>query len=117
MKAVGILHDKFTTPHQTKTGPDFIAKFRLNLVQIEGHLTIGADDPTNQVGDHFFVSRPQAKVPVVTIFEPDEFLAVNLPATALLPQFRGTGDGKKKLLRSRPIHFFANDRFDLSNHL
>jgi hypothetical protein len=36
VKTVGILHDELATPHQTKTGPDFIAEFRLNLIQIEG---------------------------------------------------------------------------------
>ena len=99
VKAIGILHDELATPHQTKPGPDFIAEFRLNLVQIEGQLAVGAHDPTHQVGDHFLVRRTQAKVPLVTVFEPDEFLAVNEPATALLPQFCGTGDRKKKLLR------------------
>ena len=117
VKAIGILHDELTTPHQTKPRPNFIAKFCLNLVQIEGHLAIGTHDSTHQVGDHFLVCRTQAKVPLVTVFEPDEFLAVNLPATALLPQFCGTGDGKKELLRSRSIHLFANDGFDLSNDL
>jgi hypothetical protein len=32
----GILHDELATPHQTKSGPDFIAEFRLNLVQVKG---------------------------------------------------------------------------------
>src|SRR6056297_1242931 len=36
VKRIGILHNEFAPPHETKTRPDLIAKLGLNLIQIEG---------------------------------------------------------------------------------
>ena len=36
MKRVGIFHDEFAGPHDTKPRPDFIAKLGLYLEQVDG---------------------------------------------------------------------------------
>jgi hypothetical protein len=67
IKAVRIFHNEFASTHEAKPGPDFITKFGLDLVAVEGQLTIGADFAPEQIRDHFFVGWPKTKVAVMPV--------------------------------------------------
>src|SRR6266850_590290 len=109
VEAIGIFHDELAPTHQPKPGSDLIAKFRLDLVEHERQLAIGADFPSHQIGDHFLMGGSQAKIALVAIFQPHHLLAHEFPPPALLPQFRWLDRRQQQLLRPGAVHLFAND--------
>ena len=94
VKAIGIFHDELPAAHQTEARPHFITKFRLNLIEIERQLAVGAHRAPNEIGDYFLVGRAQAKIALVTVFEAHQFFTVDLPTATLLPQLGRRGDGQ-----------------------
>src|SRR5690242_7371052 len=69
VKAIGILHDEFPPSHEPESRADLISKFGLDLVEIERKLTIGTHFSPEEIGNDFFMSRAQAKIPLVPILE------------------------------------------------
>ena len=55
--------------------------------------------------------RAEAEVPLVAIFEPEQLLAVKVPAAGFLPQLGGGRDRHQHFLRARPVQLFADDLF------
>ncbi len=84
VKAVGVLHDELTSPHQSEAGPDFVAKLCLDLIEVQRHLSIGADFASEEVGDHFLVGRSQTEVALVAIFKAEEFFAIEVSIVPFL---------------------------------
>ena len=60
--------------------------------------------------------RPVAKLGTVAIFQAQHLVAHRLPAARLLPQLGGLDAGHEALHRTRCIHLFAHDVFDLCQH-
>ncbi len=100
--------------HQAEARADFIAELRLDLIEIQRHLPIGTNFPPEEIGDDFFMRRPQAEIALVPVFESEQFLAVEIPAAGFSPEFCGRGHGHQQFLRSGAVHFFANDVFNLA---
>ncbi len=116
VEAVRIFHDEFAAAHQSKAWTDLVAEFGLDLIEIQRHLPVGANFPAEEIGDHFLVCRPEAEIALVPVLEPEQLLAIEVPASGFSPQLRRRGDGHEQFLRSRPIHLFANDAFDFTEH-
>src|ERR1051325_1205278 len=85
MKAVGVLHDEFAPAHESEARPHLVAKFGLDLIQIERQLAVRAHDAAHEIGDDLFVRGTETEIALVAVFEAKELLAVNLPTAALLP--------------------------------
>ena len=115
VKGIRVLHDEFSGPHDAKARSDLIPKFGLDLVENERHLSIRSDLFSGDVRHDLLMGRPQAEVPIVSIFQPAQFLSIGLPAMALLPNLCGLDKGKQDLNGAGTVHLFANDRLDLSN--
>ena len=115
VERVGVLHDELAPAHQPEARPDLVPELGLDLVEVRRELPVGADLAPHQVGDHFLVRRPEAEVPLVPVLEPEELLAIEVPAPGLLPELRRRGDRHEDLLRPRLVQLFADDAFDLPN--
>ena len=116
IETVGVLHAEFPAAHHPETGADLVAEFRLDLIEIYRKLPVGFDLVADQIGDHLLVGRPETVLPVMTIPEAEQFLAVMDPASRFLPEFRRLHHGQKDLLGSGPVHLLPDDLFDLADH-
>ena len=116
MKAVRVFHGEFTSTHDAKAGPYFVPKLGLNLVGEQRQLPIGFDLAANDVGDHFFVCGAVAEFAVVPVFEPQEFLAVQFPSSAFLPQFGRLDAGQEHFLAANAVHFLADNLLHFFQH-
>ena len=114
VEAVGVLHDKLAAPDEPEAGPDFVPELHLDLIQVQGELAVGVDFPPHQVGDHLFVGGAETAIPAVAVLEAQQFLAVNLPAPRLLPQFGRLHGGEQHFLGSGPVHFLPDDGLHLA---
>ena len=115
VEGVGVLHDEFAAAHQAETGPDFVAEFSLDLVEIEGQLPVGADLPADDVGDHFLVGRPHAELGLLAVLEPQQLLAVIVPAPGFLPQLGRHHRRHEQFDGARARHLFADDVLHLAD--
>ena len=109
VKGVGVLHDEFAAAHQPEAGPDFVAEFGLNLIQINGQLAVRAHFAAHQVGDDFLMGGAHAVVAVVAVFKAQQFLAVKIPTARFLPQVGGLHGGHEHFLGAGAVHFLAHD--------
>ncbi len=115
VEGVGVLHDELAPAHEPEARADLVAELRLDLVEVHRQFAVRADVAADEVGDHFLVRRPEAEVAVVAVLHPQQFLAVLLPAAALLPQFGGAEGRHQDLLRAGAVHLLAHDLFDLAH--
>ena len=102
VKAVGILHQKFTRPHDAEAGTDFIPEFDVYLVEGEGQLPVRGHLVFDQLGYDLFVGGAEAELAVVAVLEAQQFLAVNIPPSGLLPELRGLDKGEGDLQGALP---------------
>ena len=109
IKAVAVLHNEFPAANETEARSYFVPEFRLNLIEIEGQLAVGMHFPAHQVGNNLFVGWTKTVIPVMAIFEPQEFFAIDLPAARFLPEFRGLDRRQQDFLGAGPVHFFSNN--------
>ncbi len=72
--------------------------------------------PAHQIRNHLFVSGAEAEIPGVPVLEAQQFLAVNMPAAGLLPEFSGLHRGQEHLLGAGPVHLLAHDVFDFPEY-
>ena len=69
VEAVGVFHQKLTPAHHAEAWPDFVAEFGLDLVNVQRQLFVAGEIAPHQVGDDFFVRRPQAVFALVPVKE------------------------------------------------
>ena len=89
MEGVGVFHQEFASAHHAETRADFVAEFALDLEEVDGQLFVRAQVAAHQIGNHFFVRRPQAVVALVAVLDAQQLRPVLLPAPRFLPQFGG----------------------------
>ena len=120
MEGVGVLHDEFTTAHQTEAGPDLIPELGLNLIKVHRQLPVGPQHFPRQGGDHLFMGGTEAEFAALAILQvKHDSLAgcVALPATAAFPEFRGMQLGQQRLQGAGPVHLLPHDGGDALQHL
>ena len=114
MEAVGVLHDEFAGPHHAEARPDLVTELELDLVEVDGQLTVAAQLATGDVGDDLLVGRAVDVAAVVPVGDAQQLRAVFHPAPGFLPQL-GRLDGRHQdFKRPRPVHLLADDRLDLA---
>src|SRR5215831_4191540 len=86
VKGIAVLHDELAAAHQAEARTDLVTEFRLDLKDIQRQLFVAGDDLPDDVGHDFFMRRTQTEVCLLPILEPQELLAIELPAPALVPQ-------------------------------
>ena len=116
IEAIGVLHAELPGSHNSEPRPDFITEFRLDLVEIKGKLSIRLYFIAYQGGNHLFMCRADAVIPVMPVFEAQEFLSIHMPPPRLPPELGRLHGRKKDLLGARPVHLFADDVFHLPDH-
>src|SRR4029077_18283645 len=116
VERVAVLHDELAATHETEARAYLVSELHLDLVEVERHITVGTHVAAHQIRHHLLVRRPKAEVAVVAILEPQQLLAVAVPAAALLPELGGTDGGQQDLLRAGARHLFADDALDLAQH-
>ena len=57
MKGVSVFHREFPSPHHAESRSALVAKLGLNLVKIDGQLTVTLHFPAEQIGNYFLVGR------------------------------------------------------------
>jgi len=67
IERIGVLHDELTGAHDTESGPDFIAKLGLYLVEIDRQLLVAAQFPARNIGDDLLVGGAEAVIAAVSI--------------------------------------------------
>ena len=87
VEGVGVFHQEFASAHHAKARPDFVAEFGLDLIDVQRQLFVAGQIATHQVGDDFFMRRPQAVFALVPVKEAQQFGAIVLPAPGFLPEF------------------------------
>ena len=92
MERVGIFHQEFARAHHAKAWAHFVTELGLDLEEVQRQLFVRAQLVTDQIGDHFFMRWAEDEWTIATIGNTQQFRTVLLPATALLPQFRGLND-------------------------
>src|SRR5690625_147886 len=101
VKAVTILHQKFPRAHQSKTRPDFISEFHLDLVKILRKIPIARNLVADQRSDDFLVRRPEHLLHFLLLFRfrrsiPNRihYLTRRIPARTFLPQLSRMESGQ-----------------------
>ncbi len=113
VKGIGILHDELPAPHQAETGSCLVPVFGLNLIQVQGKLTVGGYIVPNHVGKDFLMGGSQAEIPAVPVLETPEFRPVSEPSSRLHPQLCRLYGGHVDLLPPLGIHFLSDNIFNL----
>ena len=111
VEGVGVLHDELAPAHEPEARPHLVAELDLDLVEILRQIAVRAHLAADQVGDHLLVRGPEAEVPPVAVLQPEQRLAVLVPAPALLPQLGGDHGRHEHLLGPGTVHLVAHDRF------
>ena len=79
IERVGILHNKFTTTHQTEPRTNFITKLGLDLIEINRQLAIRLDVTANNIGNHLFMGRSHTEIALMPILETKQFATIESP--------------------------------------
>src|SRR5882672_8840991 len=116
VEGVAVLHGEFAPAHDTEARPDLVSELGLYLVEMYRQLTVAADFPPRQIGNHFLVRGADAEIPVVAILEAQQLGPVFLPAPGLLPQLGRLHSRHEQLDRPGAVHFLAYDGLDLAHH-
>ncbi len=98
MERIAVFHNKLARSHNPETGPEFIAKFSLDLVKIHRQLAIAVQFIACDVGDHLFVRRPVDEVAVVPILHFQHLAFHRVDPTRFLPQFGGLNGWHQEFL-------------------
>ena len=116
IEAVRVFHNELARAHQPKTRANFIPKLGLNLVKIDGGLSIRLQLRRGQRGDDLLVRRAKQPFAVFAIAHFKEDICRLLVSAAGLPDFRRLHGRHQYFQRARAIHFLADDGFDLSQN-
>src|ERR1700693_5849135 len=76
IKTISVFHDKLPSAHQAKPGTDFIAEFRLNLIEDLWENLIGADLVPDNIGNDLFMGRADTEITVMTVLETEKLFAI-----------------------------------------
>ena len=113
VEGIGVFHDKFAAAHEAETRTDFVAVFILHLPQGDRHLLVRTQFIADQGRNQFFVSRTEAEMIAMAVFQFEHFRTISIPAARFMPDFSGLHDGHHDFLGADVFHFFADDGFDL----
>jgi hypothetical protein len=115
VERVRIFHYEFAAAHQTKTWTNFIAIFRLDLIETCRQIAIRFDVVSNIIGDDLFVGGTQTEIVTVSIFKLEKAVAHLFPSICFLPEFGRLYHRHQNLLGAALVQLFANNALKLAN--
>ena len=113
VEGVGVLHDELAPAHEAEAGTDLVPELGLDLVEAHRQLPVALDVPAHDVRDHLLVGGAEDEVALVPVLDPQELLAVALPALGLLPQLGRLDRRHLELGRADGVELPADDRHQL----
>ena len=115
VEGVRVLHDELAAAEQTETRAHLVAELRLDLIERDRKVAIGAQLAAHEHRDDLLVRRAEAEVAIVAVLEAREFGAVEIPSARLLPDFGRLDDRHHHLLAADAVHLLAHDVLDLDD--
>ena len=109
VERIGIFHDEFPCPHDTKPGAALVTKFGLNLVEVGRKLLVAGIFAAHQIGNHLFMGRAEAKVTFVAVLNAQQLRTHGVPAPGFMPQLGGLDHGHGDFHGAGLVHFVANN--------
>ncbi len=67
VERIGIFHQEFTRAHHAETRTHFIAELPLNMVEVERQVFVRAHIRTENIRDHFLISRSEEHFALLTV--------------------------------------------------
>ena len=114
IERIRIHHDKFAAPHDTVARPDFVAVFRIDLIDKDRQLFIRGKAVAHESRKRFFRSRAHDHILSASRFGAQHFRSHRLPSPALFPQIARLNDRRFYFKDARGIELFADNRFRFS---
>ncbi len=134
VEGVAVLHGELAAPHEAETRAPLVAELGLDLEEVHGQLLVAAHVLAHDVGDDLLVRGAQAEVVELALVrrlaplapfrelglglpvaEPQQLVAVELPAPALLPQLRRQHRGHEQFLAAVLGQLLADDLLELAD--
>ena len=94
VERVGVLHHELATTQQAGAGTRLVAVLRLDLVDRERQVLVGAVEVLDDEGEHLLVRRTEQVVVALAVLQPEDVGAVLRPPTGRLVGSRGSRAGK-----------------------
>src|SRR5262249_24442948 len=116
IEGIGILHQELATAHDAEARANFVAELPLYVIEHPRQLTITLHSIAKDICDELLIRRTVDHLALVAIDDAQHFLAINIVAARLLPEFCGLDRGHKYFLTSRAILLLANDVLDALQH-
>jgi len=69
VEGIGVLHQELAGSHDAESGPNLVAEFELDLIEIDRQLLVAAQFPPRDVGDHFLVRGAVGEVARMPVLE------------------------------------------------
>jgi hypothetical protein len=113
VERVRVLHGELAPAHEAEARPHFVAEFGLDLIEVDGELPVRVERVAHGVGDDLLGRRPVDEVALVAVFDPQQLLAVALPAPRLHPQLAGVNGRPEELDGAGAVHLLADDGLEL----
>lgn len=115
VEGVGVLHDELAATQQPGTGASLVAVLRLDLVDRQRQVLVGAVEILDGEGEHLLVGGAEQQVGALAVLEPEEVVAVLRPPAGRLVGLARQQRGEAQLLAD-PVHLLADDALDAAQH-
>ena len=112
-EGVCVLHDELAAAHQACAGAEFVAVFGLDLIQGDRQILVRGVHVLDEQGEHLLVGGSQQVVGLVSVLEPEDVVAILLPAMRRLVGLARQQRREVHLLRPDAVDLLAHHAFDL----
>ena len=116
VEGVGVLHDELAPAQHAGTRTRLVAVLRLDLVDRQRQVLVGAVEVLDREGEHLLVGRAEQVVGALAVLEAEDVVAVLGPAAARLEGLLGQQRGEEQLLGADGVHLLADDALDVAQH-
>ena len=116
VEGVAVLHDELAAAQHAGTGTRLVAVLRLDLVDRERQVLVGAVEVLDREGEHLLVGRAEQVVGALAVLEAEDVVAVLGPAAARLEGLLGQQRREEQLLGADGVHLLADDPLDVAQH-
>ena len=116
VEGVAVLHDELAAAQHARTRTRLVAVLRLDLVDRERQVLVGAVEVLDREGEHLLVGRAEQVVGALAVLEAEDVVAVLGPAAGRLEGLLGQQRGEEQLLGADGVHLLADDPLDVAQH-
>src|SRR5690606_33326081 len=116
VEGVRVLHRELASPQQPRARAGLVAILVLDLEDRERKVLVARVEILHEQGEDLFVRGREEIVGALAILQPEDVLAVLLPASGRLVGLARQQRGEQHLLRTCGRHLLADDALDLGAH-